>query len=165
MKIELLTQKDWQSWKNLRLEALKNEPWGFGSSFEEESNWPDHNFQQELKKSDIYGAFTKDELIGCAGFYSLNSVKTKHKGVLWGIYVKPEYRRKGIADSLIDVVINHAKSHAIQLHLTCVTTNLDAITLYQKKGFRIYGTEPRALKIHDKYFDEHLMVLEFAQKI
>ena len=90
----------------------------------------------------------------------MNSAKTKHRGVIWGMYTRPEYRGQGIASALIQTIISHAKSHVAQLHLTCVTTNLGAVAFYQKHGFKIYGTEPRALKIRDTFFDEHLMMLE-----
>jgi ribosomal protein S18 acetylase RimI-like enzyme/2-polyprenyl-3-methyl-5-hydroxy-6-metoxy-1,4-benzoquinol methylase len=163
MKIRILTQEDWQQWKLLRLEALKNAPESFGSSYEEEVNWTDLDFQTALTKSDIFGIFVDNSLVSCAGFYSLNSAKTKHCGVIWGMYTRPECRGQGIASSLIQAIINHAKSRVNQLHLTCVTSNLGAVAFYQKQGFKIYGTEPRALKIRDTFFDEHLMILDLTQ--
>src|SRR5689334_2850210 len=163
MNIRLLNQEDWHSWKNLRLEALQKAPEAFGSSFEEESDWPDEKFKLSLKNSHIFGAFIDDQLIGCAGFYILDSLKGRHKGIFWGMYVKPKQRGSGVADSLVKTIITYAKPHIIQLHLTVVTTNQSAIKLYQKNGFRIYGTEPRSLKIGDQFYDEHLMVLKFDQ--
>lgn len=159
MKIKPLHQADWKIWKQLRLEALKKESSNFGSSFEEESTWPDSSFQDCLIKNTILGAFVDDELVGCVGFYCLNSSKTKHRGIIWGIFTKPEYRGQGIASSLIKAIIAYAQSRVMQLHLTCVTTNLGAIKLYQKHGFKIYATEPRSLKIGDAFLDEHLMIL------
>ena len=58
-------------------------------------------------------------------------------------------------------MIAHAKKRVIQLHLTVVTSNTAAVKLYEKNGFRIYGTEPRSLKISDVFYDEHMMILEF----
>ena len=58
-------------------------------------------------------------------------------------------------------VIAYAKKRVRQLHLTVVTTNEGALKLYEKNGFRVYGTEPRSLKVNEHYYDEHLMVLEF----
>ena len=160
MNIKRLTQADWKIWKELRLEALKSSPESFGSSYEEESNWSDSEFQNTLEKSHIFGAWQDNRLVSCAAFYSLNLNKTKHRGVLWGMYTKAEYRKQGLADALMKVIINHAKSKVIQLHLSCVTSNTTAVSFYQKHGFEIYGTEPRALKIGEAYFDEHLMVLD-----
>ncbi|MCX7116356.1 MAG: GNAT family N-acetyltransferase [Legionellales bacterium] len=147
MKIRMLTQEDSQPWKLLRLEALKNLPESFGSSYEEEVNWPDLDFQNSLTKSDIFGVFVDNSLVSCAGFYSLNSAKTKHRGVIWGMYTRPECKGQGIASALIQTIINHAKSLVTQLHLTCVTSNIGAVAFYQKHGFKIYVTEPRALKM------------------
>lgn len=162
MKIKMLTQEDWKIWKSFRLEALKNSPESFGSFYEEELIWPDSDFQNSLSKSDIFGVFVDKSLVSCAGFYTLNSTKTKHRGVIWGMYTRPEYRGQGIASALIQSIINHAKSRVSQLHLTCVTSNFGAVALYQKHGFKIYGTEPRALKTRDAFFDEHLMILDLT---
>ncbi len=159
LKIKKLGPYDWEIWKNFRLAALKNSPENFGSSYEEEFNWTDSDFQNSLIKSDVFGVFVDHELVSCAGFYSLNSLKTKHRGVIWGMYTKEKYRGQGIASSLIQKIINHAKSHVIQLHLTCVTSNPEAIGLYQKHGFKIYGEEPNALKIENQYVNEYMMVL------
>lgn len=157
--IKQLGADDWKIWKNFRLEALKNSPESFGSSYEEELNWTNSDFQNSLTKSDIFGVFVDNSLISCAGFYSLNSAKTKHRGVIWGMYTRPECRGQGIASALIQTIINHAKSRVDQLHLTCVTSNLGAVAFYQKQGFKIYGEEPNSLKIENQYFNEYMMVL------
>jgi hypothetical protein len=33
--------------------------------------------------------------------------------------------------------------------------------LYKEAGFRVFGTEPRSLKIGERYVDENHMTLEF----
>lgn len=163
MKIRLLTQEDWKIWKELRLDALKNVPASFGSSYTEEVNSPDSVFQDHLNKNAIFGAFADNMLIGSIGFYSLDSLKTKHRGMLWGMYVQSEYRGRGVANSLMEAVISYARPRVMQLHLACATSNLGAVKFYQKHGFNIYGTEPRALKIGEVFFDEYLMVLELMK--
>ncbi len=163
MKTRILTSKDWQVWKQFRLEALLNSPESFGSSYEEEINYSDDNWQSHINKSKIFAVFFGDLLVGAVGFYSLNTVRTKHRGVLFGMYTRPEYRKQNIANVLLERVITYAESHVRQLHLTCVASNLEAINFYQKRGFKIYGTEPRALKIADIFFDEHLMVLDLTK--
>jgi ribosomal protein S18 acetylase RimI-like enzyme len=81
------------------------------------------------------------------------------KSVGCSIASQARYRRQGIGDALLKAVIAYAKDGVMQLHLTVVTTNQMALKLYQKNGFRIYGTEPRSLKIGDIFYDEH-MILE-----
>ncbi|KTD33604.1 methyltransferase [Legionella nautarum] len=164
MKIKRLMQEDWELWKSCRLEALKNSPESFGSSYEEEVLMSDIDFQHRLTKGYVLGAFVDDLLVSSVGFYKLNSLKTKHRGVLWGMYTRLEYRGKGIATALIQTLIQHARTCVTQLHLTCVVSNFVARAFYQKQGFRIYGTEPKALKINDTFYDEYLMVLDFNEE-
>lgn len=160
ISIKLLDQDDWQSWKNLRLEALQNASHTFGASIEEVYTLDQKDFQTLLSKNNIFGAFVNVQLIGCIGFYVLNSLKIQHRGVIWGMYITPEHRGKNIASSLLDAVISYAKPSVEQLNLKCVTANHSAVKLYQKHGFNICGTEPRALKVNDQYYDEYIMVLE-----
>lgn len=164
MKIRQLFDADWHLWKEIRLEALTNSPESFGSSYEEEVFMSDTDFQNGLSKGYVLGAFVDDLLVSCAGFYTLNSLKTKHRGVLWGMYTRLEYRGKGIATALIQTLIQHVRTCVTQLHLTCVVSNFVARAFYQKQGFRIYGTEPKALKINDTFYDEYLMVLDLKEE-
>jgi ribosomal protein S18 acetylase RimI-like enzyme len=113
-----------------------------------------------LQRSPIFGAIQNNQLVGCAGFFICPLSKMSHRGVVFSMYIKNGYRGKGIGDALLKAVIAHAKDGVMQLHLTVVTTNQMALKLYQKNGFRIYGTEPRSLKIGDIFYDEHMMVLE-----
>lgn len=159
--IRLLSPDDWLAWKNLRLEALQNAPEAFGSSYEEEVDFSEEYLKSYLKRSTIFGSLSGPALVGCAGFFTLKQVKMRHRGVLYSMYVQPEHRGHGIANRLVEAAIMHAKSQVIQLHLTCVTNNSMAIRLYEKHGFSIYGTEPRALKVGDVFYDEYLMVLKF----
>ena len=47
----------------------------------------------------------------------------------------------------------------IELEVVC--ENKRAIALYEKHGFRIYGTRPHSFKYRDgSYADEHLMLLD-----
>lgn len=164
MHIRILTEKDWKIWKQLRLEALEDSPESFESSYEEEVSWHDLDFQNTLRKNDIFGVFVDDLLVSGAGFYSLDILKAKHRGVMWGMYTQPAYRGKGIGGALIETIKEHAKSRVTHLHLNCVATNLGAVALYEKQGFIIYGTIPCALEIGDLFFDEHIMVLDLTKE-
>lgn len=146
-------------WKTLRLEAIVQNSESFASSLEEEQNCPDDQFQNWLRNSTIFGAFIENCLIGTAGFFVFGAMKERHRGMLFSVYISPQYRHHGIANELVAQAIEKARGHVIQLHLKVVSTNDTAVTLYQRHGFKIYGTEPRSLKIGDQFFDEHLMVL------
>ena len=78
-------------------------------------------------------------------------------------YVQPERRGQGAGKALLQEAITEAKRLAgvEQLHLSVVTTNTAACSLYHAIGFEIYGTVPRALKMDEQYWDEYLMVFRF----
>lgn len=161
VNIRLLKTEDCPIWKKIRLEAVKAHPEAFGSSYEEESLFTDDQFNIGLTDSDIFGAFINDELAGTAGFFIFKYLKMKHRGNLFGMYVKPEYRNRGVASQLIEMVISHAQTKVLQLHCSVVSENQVATQFYEKYGFQIYGTEPKSLKVGEKFYDEHLMALQF----
>jgi RimJ/RimL family protein N-acetyltransferase len=161
MIIKQLKLVDLPLFKALRLEALLNHPEAFGSSLEEEENLSAEEWKINFEKSVLFGAFDKNELIACIGFFTHSPTKMKHKGVVFGLYTKQNYRNRQLGDVLLKKVIAYAKNKVKQLHLTVVTTNQVAIKLYQKNGFKIYGTEPHALKVGAEFHDEHLMILDF----
>ncbi len=41
--------------------------------------------------------------------------------------------------------------------------NAPAQCLYKRMGFQVYGTERRALKVGDRFYDEELMALDLDQ--
>src|SRR5262249_38323527 len=129
-------------------------------SYEEESLWKNEKFKQILVKNDIFGVFLNHKIVGGAGFFIYDLQKLRHKGMLFSVYVKEENQGQGIANQLLETVINHARTRVLQLHCTVNTNNHKAIKLYQKHGFQIFGTEPRALKVEEAFYDLHLMVLK-----
>lgn len=158
-EIRQLQEQDWALSKEIRLEALKLHPEFFGG-YEDESLWGDEDFKKDLIKNDIFGAFIENKLIGVAGYFQSTLQKLKHRGTLFGLYVRQENRGQGVADQLIKAVINHARQQVLQLHCTVTTNNKAAINLYQKYGFQSYGIEPRSLKVDENFYDEHLLVLK-----
>ncbi len=157
----LKNEEDWLAFQDLRLGALQEHPEAFGSSYEEESIMSVESFKEGYKKCEIFGAFMEQDLVGCAGFFVQSPLKMRHRGVLFSMYVAPTHRNKGIANLLVKAVIDHAKKRVLQLHATVVTSNQLALSLYEKNGFIIYGTEPRSLKIDNHFYDEYMMALTF----
>lgn len=161
MKIKLLHKEDWLAWKDHRIQSLTHFPLSFSSSLEEEQRLSDAILQEWFNKHIFYGAFCNERLVGTVGFLRLEPLKESHRGILFGIGVDASYQRRGIGDALMSTLIAHAKNYVLQLHLDVVSTNSTAIRLYERHGFKIYGTEPRSLKWEDRFYDKHLMVLYF----
>lgn len=158
--VRRLTPDDAEAFRNIRLESLRSHPEAFAASLEFEEGLPLSAFFDRLKKSAIFGAFQDGELMGVAGFTALKSPKACHKGILWGMYLREAARGSGQAKALAERVLEHARSRVERVHLTVVTENERAVQFYLKLGFESYGTEQKALKIGERYYDEMLLVYE-----
>jgi ribosomal protein S18 acetylase RimI-like enzyme len=151
--------------QTLRLEALEHHPAAFAATPEEEAGRSLEEVALRLETGAVFGAFVDGRLAGSAGFVRPERIKKCHKGVLWGVYVRPEVRGQGLGRALVENVIAHARERVEQLHATVSTTNQAARELYRQLGFQIYGLEPRGLKVGDRYFDQELLVLLFPSRL
>ncbi|KOP78118.1 acetyltransferase [Lysinibacillus sp. FJAT-14745] len=163
MNSRFLTAADAEAYRNLRLEGLQNNPEAFGSSFEEEKDYPIKQFASRFESQGSYtlGVFDHEELVGVATLVQESKLKLKHKASIFAVYVSSKKRGLGIGKRLMVDAINKAKElkEVEQLTLTVVSTNAAAKRLYSSLGFELFGTEKRALKIGQEYFDEDYMAL------
>jgi ribosomal protein S18 acetylase RimI-like enzyme len=157
-QVRKLVVGDVAALRDLRLEALQTYPDAFGSTYEIEMSRPLSYFVERLEKNVILGGFDHGELVGMVGFYQMTGPKDRHKGVIWGMYVKSRLQGNGLGSTLLDSVIQLGKMQVEQIQLTVVITNQRAVRFYEASGFRGYGIERDALKSGESYFDELLMV-------
>ena len=165
IQIRQLTPADAESFRELRLEGLRQNPEAFGSTYEFEKDQPLTRYTGWLTSSTVFGAFQNSQLIGTASFTQLSGLKDSHKGLLRAMYVRPTHRRSGAGRQLVQAVIETARQRVEQLQLSVVSTNQPAFRLYQSVGFRQYGLEKNALKHNGTYSDEILMSLDLTEVI
>jgi ribosomal protein S18 acetylase RimI-like enzyme len=157
--IRLLAPEDFALWKALRLEALAAHPPAYNGSFEEESVKSDGVWISELQTNRVFFYMVDGQSAGMAGYYASGQKKKSHQGIVFTVYVRPEFRGRGIMDWLLQALAYHARDHGVeQLHLGVDVHGDAAIRCYERNGFAIYATEPRALKLDGEYIDEYLMV-------
>ncbi len=108
------------------------------------------------------GAYIDNDLAGVISFErdGINREKLRHKGILFRMYISKQFRGQGIAKSLIEVVVEKAKTipGIEQINLTVIQNNETARALY-KAGFITFGSEVNAIKWKGRYFTEDQMVL------
>lgn len=158
---------DLEAYKELRLEALKNHPNVFGQDYDNAASKPNEYWENTLKinaqEKVLFFATNNSQLIGMTGIYRNMSMKTQHAATIWGVYVKPDQRGKQISEKLINSCLNWGKEQNILIvKLAVVTNNIPAIRCYEKCGFKIYGTEPKAIFHAGNYYDEYLMSTELT---
>jgi ribosomal protein S18 acetylase RimI-like enzyme len=166
IEIRRLTQADADVvlYRDIRLEALKASPEAFGSTFETEDAQPLNWFSDRLGGSELLGAFCDAQLVAIAGFAIQQGQKEAHKGILWGMYVRPAARRTGIGRRLVEAIVDLARDRVELIQLAVVRDNAQARRLYTNLGFREYGVEKNALKQDGRYYDEVLMAKDLLEK-
>jgi ribosomal protein S18 acetylase RimI-like enzyme len=84
--------------------------------------------------------------------------RQSHVGTM-GMSVKSGFRRIGIGARLIEKLIDEGKKQGLKIITLQVNeTNLPAITLYRKLGFKETGRIPKAVYWNGKYVDDIIMV-------
>jgi ribosomal protein S18 acetylase RimI-like enzyme len=141
-------------------------PEAFGSTYEREVKFTLDTVAERLrptKEKFVLGAFDQNLLVGTVAFVRETGMKTAHKGNVYGMFVAPEMRGKGVGKLLLLELIKKAKhgDGLEQINLSVISGNGTAKKLYQALGFEVYGVERNALKYNGEYFDEELMVLKF----
>ncbi|MDF5721265.1 MAG: GNAT family N-acetyltransferase [Rhizonema sp. PD37] len=160
-----MTKHDAEDYRNIRLEALYNNPDSFETMYDEEVIKTIDTFRDRIlidNNNFILGGYEGKELIGIVAFHQELRIKLRHKAYIRSMYVKQEKRGKGIGKLLLNELIEKAKTiNEIEiLLLDVVTTNSSAKQLYLSCGFKIYGIEKMAYKFDNQYFDMELMSLQ-----
>lgn len=170
VEIRLLTEHDAATLWELRMLALETDPWSFVDSPEELRRIPVEEYASRLRSNNagnfVVGAFEQQTPIGMVGFYQELPLKRRHKGWIWGVFVVPAARGRGVARALMLAAIQRAKSLPdLGIILLTVSVNQPAPRrLYASLGFRSIGIEPKGLKIGDRHVDEEHLVLELANE-
>ena len=163
MEIRLLTPDDAAEWLRLRLEALEGDPEAFGASLEEHQSLSVDEVKRRLWSGEdafVLGALEDQRMVGMAGFVREKGLKTRHKGRVWGVYVSPAARGKGVGRKMLEMILQRSRTipELQQVLISVATTQAAAVSLYRSLGFEPFGHEPRALKIGDRFVDEQYMI-------
>jgi len=161
----ILTPDDGAAWRNIRLEALENDPEAFGASVEAHHKLADDEIRSRLAvdmaERFVIGVFADGELVGTAGFVREPGLKERHKGRVWGVYLRASHRGSGVGRRMMTLLLEHARriDGLEQINISVAATQTAATALYRSLGCVSYGCEPRGLKVNGRYIDEEHLVL------
>jgi len=162
--VKVLTENETDAFISIRLKGLSESPISFASSFEEgvDKTQSYKNFKNRTDEYYTLGNFEDGNLVGIVGFIREKKLKKKHKSLIWGMYVDPNYRNKGIAKRLLSEVIDRAKKldglSKIILSVTQPQENVHKF--YQSLGFEKYAVEKDAMRVGGKQIDEIFMSIQ-----
>ena len=127
----------------IRQAMLEETPWAFGSD-PESDNARDHgSFAKRLGKPFSAILATADgagELTSVAGLIRRPRRKLWHRAEIWGVYVRPECRRRGLGAVVVRAAIEEGLSWAgVDSIALSVSERSDADRLYRRLGFEAWG--------------------------
>jgi GNAT superfamily N-acetyltransferase len=161
VSIRCLEPRDADAVIALRREALTSEPLAFAASLEDDRTLSRERLRASLADvatSAIIGAFDGQTLVGMAGVFRMDTLKARHRAMMWGMFVTPAARRRGLGAAIVRAAVDRARAWPgiIQVHLSVTESSEEAGRL------REWGVEPRALHSGGRFVAEHHMVLELT---
>jgi GNAT superfamily N-acetyltransferase len=163
MQIRSLSVVDADSAFQLRREALLDSPLAFSASIEDDF-WTSIDVVREQldsrSGSQVFGAFAGG-LHGMIGLGRARHVKSGRKVFLWGMYVRPQWRGQGAGGRLLAAAVTHARNLAgvRAVYISVSEAAPEARRLYERAGFRVWGTEPDSIQVGERLLTEYHMIL------
>jgi RimJ/RimL family protein N-acetyltransferase len=169
MTLRQLTRDDVADFRRVRLLGLQESPTAFGASHAQEERIPVEELAKRLSGTRdrwVIGAFEEEELVGVIGFVRDSGDKARHKGFIWGMYVVPPFRGKGIGRALLEEALARVDSlpGLRSVRLSVVTSNPAALRLYEALGFVRYGEEDEALCVDGIFHAEFHLIRQTKKK-
>lgn len=144
-EIKKLTADDWEKFRELRLKGLQTDPESFARSYEEEVAYDADYWTTRLANTDrtYYVAEDGDRFVATA----TSNKYAQDTYSIQAVYTLPEFRGKGLSETLITKLIDEAKQKgAKKITLAVNQKNTNALSLYKKLGFTIATEKVRETK-------------------
>jgi ribosomal protein S18 acetylase RimI-like enzyme len=158
IEVRKLRSERWREVRELRLRALKTDPAAFGSAYEEEENLPEEEWQRRMKNA-IFALSEDNKPVGTITYVFSDRVKSKHIARIFGVYVNPDYRGRGIGKKLLEKALELIRQNKdiVKVQLFVNRKQEAAFRLYKGMGFDVVGQMNKEIKIGDSFYDELIM--------
>lgn len=144
--------------RELRLTTLRLDDVNFAATLAEEEAKPASAFEAAVRDGAVFVAEDDGAVLGLVGFTPQTRAKSRHKGFIYGVFVMPEGRGRGVGRALMTATLDHARGVVEIVQLVALADNKAAVFLYESLGFERYGLEPRALWQSDGGFTDDLLM-------
>ena len=136
VEVREIAADGWRAMRDVRLEALRDAPQAFASTYEREAAFGETDWQRRIAGGGNFLAYAPEldaAPVGIAGGFEAKPGTIE----LVSLWVRPHAREHGVGEALVEAVVGWAwaKSTA-RVHLWVTETNTTARLLYERCGFR-----------------------------
>ncbi len=148
LEVKPILPQHWPLLKDVRLRALADAPYAFGTTLAEAQAYSDAEWQARARRfSELppaAGCITYWDNTPCGMASAYLPAERPDAAELTAFWVAPEHRGRGVADALITFIVNWASAQSLAvLEATVVEDNHRAIAFYKRMGFQATGhSEP-----------------------
>jgi ribosomal protein S18 acetylase RimI-like enzyme len=143
INLRTLNADDWRLWRELRLEALAEAPYAFGSTLADWQGPNDSETRWRGRLSDVPLNLIAEWRKTPAGMASATTPDGDASVELISMWVAPFARGHGVGDSLVAAILDWAREQrASRVVLAVFVTNDRASTFYRRHGFQEVGEVP-----------------------
>lgn len=136
INLRMLSVDDWPLWRALRLQALAQAPYAFGSTLADWNGEGDTEMRWRARLSTVPFNVVANLNGMPAGMVSATAPTADGTIELISLWVSPVARGHGVGDSLIAAVIEWARGQrAARVTLAVVESNRHAVALYRRHRF------------------------------
>ena len=142
MAVQRLRKDEGTRLREVRLRALRDAPYAFSSWLEREAEYSPDMWEDRAAQSDageagaVFVAIENGRCLGMAGSYFGD--EDRDVAILWGMWVDPRARRRGLGRELVNAVVAWARdcgARRLELSVTDSEPSRPAAALYRGLGF------------------------------
>ncbi|MHA7127783.1 N-acetyltransferase family protein [Janibacter indicus] len=135
--VRALTEDEWETYRTLRLEALRESPDAFVADHDTEAAEPEDFWRARMARSVRLVAEAEGAHVGVVSIGSVSEDKGETAGQLFGLWVNPQWRGRSIAANLVRQGARIAEDKGLsQLYYWVGSDNGRAVAFASSFGFR-----------------------------
>lgn len=153
VELHRISPDDWESYREIRLEMLLDSPDAFWFTHADAAGYTEAQWRENVGRGWLVNARIGGVAVGSAGLGAHAEPGQPDRAVLWGMYVTPRVRRRGVGELLVRAVLDEARRRgASEVFLEVTSSNERALELYERCGFERTGLtrpHPRRPELHE----------------
>ncbi|GAB2767721.1 GNAT family N-acetyltransferase [Terrabacter koreensis] len=160
MHLHAVTPDDWESHRDVRLAMLDDAPDAFWFTYADEAVYDEADWRERIEGAWLVQARDADGVIGSAGLGSHWEPERATTATLFGMYVAPRARGRGVGEALVHAVLDEARRLGkSEVVLEVTSSNTAAEALYTRCGFERTGA------VHDHPRRPDLSEIEMTHRL